>query len=917
MSLRIASVREFALVGVALSAMVPSLAFAQAAVEQGEPETAQVDPQAAASGETLDSDIVVTGTLIRGQAPVGSNLINVGPQRIEETASTSSNELLASLPQVTNYFNKVPVADLAIATNQIQITRPNIRNISPNNAASSATLILVDGHRIATAGTSQASVDPDVIPIGAIERVDVVTEGGSAIYGADAVAGVINFVTRRRFDGVAVDAKYGFADDYWQVSANATIGKDWGSGSAYVSYSFSQSDDLFGRDRDFIRRLNYTTQPYVPLGTQCDLPNLTVNSVFSGITVFSASVAAPGFLPGTLNTCDPSDDVAIIPKVKRHGVLASLSQDLDDTTTVDIRAFYSRRDTLATAPALGQAQLPASFVIPSTVPQPPFPLNFLPRVASGSFSFTPAVGNAAKRSTTKIEEWGVNAEFKKELSEDWQLRGLINYSRSNSEFSINEPNAARLNAAGLAGTINPFNIAASNPAALADILDNQGAGQAVDDLIDLRIIAEGSLFQLPGGDVRLAAGAEYMHDAFKLRSGSDIRIGTLGSIPYNTYDRSVYSVFGELLIPIFGDDNAMGGFHSLQLSAAGRYDRYEDFGNTFNPKIGLTWKPVEWLSLRGNWGTSFTAPTPLDQLRSTANTVSAFPFVAFTRPGDTPTPGSFTVALQGSRPNLQPQKAETWSVGFDAKPSFVPGLDLTLSYYNVKFRDILATPTHGVGIFTDFPGNIQTSVGGISAENLRAFGLLAPGGTPLVETLIAQGSVVYELVDFRTGNFGVLNVDGLDFGLNYRQTTSFGSFDISINGNYQLSRSAQVSPTSAVIDQLQFNNPELLLRASAGVNVGGLRAQATVNHTVGYDIVPLATTPVQNRVGSFTTVDLFFKYDVSSESRWLKDLSFTLNIDNLFDQDPPVFFGTGPSDNGYANGFTFGRMFIIGASKKF
>ena len=155
-----------------------------------------------AADEAKDKDIVVTGTLIRGKAPVGQNAITVDQVRLQETGAISSNELLASIPQVTNYFNRVPLADLAIAVNQIQISRPNLRNISSNNAASAATLILVDGHRIATAGVNQASIDPDLIPTGAIERVEVATEGGSATYGADAVAGVINFITKKRVNGI-------------------------------------------------------------------------------------------------------------------------------------------------------------------------------------------------------------------------------------------------------------------------------------------------------------------------------------------------------------------------------------------------------------------------------------------------------------------------------------------------------------------------------------------------------------------------------------------------------------------------------------------------------------------------------------------------------------------------------------------
>jgi iron complex outermembrane receptor protein len=167
------------LVGAAGIALLPQVASAQ-------------DADKAAKE---DEAIVVTGTLIRGATPVGSNAITLGQATLEKVAPQSSNDLLATIPQVTNYFNRVPLADLSVAVNQIQIARPNLRNISGNSASSSGTLILVDGHRVATAGVNQASVDPDIVPIGAIERVEVVTEGGSATYGADAVAGTINFIT--------------------------------------------------------------------------------------------------------------------------------------------------------------------------------------------------------------------------------------------------------------------------------------------------------------------------------------------------------------------------------------------------------------------------------------------------------------------------------------------------------------------------------------------------------------------------------------------------------------------------------------------------------------------------------------------------------------------------------------------------
>jgi iron complex outermembrane recepter protein len=919
--------RATACVSVAAIALTPGLVLAQE-----EAQTAKVDEQAAgglaniSSEEPVSNEIVVTGTLIRGAAPTGSNLIAVGEEKLESTGATSSNELLASIPQVSNYFNRVPSADLAIAVNQIQISRPNIRNISPNAAASSATLILFDGHRIATAGTKQASIDPDVIPTGAIERVEVVTEGGSATYGADAVAGVINFITRRRFDGVKVEARYGIADDYWQFDANATVGKDWGSGSAYISYTYTKNDALFGRDRDFIRGVDYASLPYRGREVQCDLANIRVGSGATAATFGVQDLTVPG-----QNRCDPTDDSTTVPAVERHGVFASLFQDLSDTTSIDVKAFYSQRETRAFGTFRGSVGITPANPFYRQIPGRP-----VGETQTVDFSFAPALGRGTAEDRVFISEWGFSSELRQKLGENWQLRGLFNYSRSNSRFNQQRVSSSRLNTAGMAATtaaaINPYNVAATNPALLADLIDNENAGQAKNDLLDLRAILDGALFSLPGGDVRLALGYEYMHDRLSRREVANVRLGALGGVPFDTYRRSVHSVFGEVNIPVFGADNASPGFHSLVISASGRYDHYSDFGSTINPKVGVTYKPVEWVAFRGNWGTSFTAPTPLDQLGSQVNTLGFFPFAPFIRPEDRAAGVNFfsgtTLAYQGSRPNLQPQTAETWSVGFDVDPPFLSGLHASLSYYNVRFENILSTPTPGDGIFVNFPSAVQTrspSLGGLDKVTLIPSLIgTALGSEAAVAAALLDPRPVYSIVDFRVGNFGIVKVTGLDFAVNYRREVGFGSVDLSINGNYQLSRTSQVSPGAPVVDLLRGDvargvdaSSVLALQTAVGANIGPVRAQATWNHSSGFDIPPTTGVPVQRRVDAFNTVNLFFKYDVPGESALMKDLSFTLNVNNVFDQDPPVLLRNGQNENGYANGFTLGRMFIFGVSKQF
>jgi iron complex outermembrane recepter protein len=927
-----ANLRTLLLVGAASVACMPNLAIAQDAEEEAAPE------------EKL---IVVTGTLIRGTAPVGSNAISLGQEKLAETGAQSSNELLASIPQVTNYFNRVPVSDLAIAVNQIQISRPNLRNISGSNAASSATLILVDGHRIASAGVNQASIDPDLIPTGAIERVEVVTEGGSATYGADAVAGVINFITRKKFDGFKVGGHYGFAKNYWQYDAGITAGKSWDNGSAYVSYSYTKNDHLLGKERDYIHNLDYSSQPYRGRDVNCAQPNLSVNRVLTlfGATISSTSYAAPGFVAGTSNRCDNSQEATIVPKAERHGVLGGLNWNFGDSTELDIRAYWGQRKTKASGILDGSVTVNDGNPHASSLPAglalglQPFTIFGSPVVDQAAVNFNLLPLNLHNSSTTDVSEWGANAELKHDLNDNWQVRALANWSQSDSGYQLTSLNQAALNSAGapvapagspaysrtnpapLATSFNPFNVANNNPTLLAALMNNELAGQAKDNLLQLRALVEGKLFELPGGNVRVAVGYEYMKDKLKKRFRSGIPIGTLNATPFDSYSRNVHSFFGEVVAPLISDGD---GGAMLTLSGSGRYDKYSDFGSTFNPKLGATFEPIKGFRFRGNWGTSFTAPTPVDQLGSLSSTLQSFPFVPFQpTPAVALPPGSNnTIALQGSRPNLGPQEADTWSLGVDVEPT--KGLRASISYYNVAFTNVLGTPTPSGAIFTDFPDNAQISASGFTATQINNF-FTQNGANPLSASLQTQlnnaiasvgGGRVAELVDFRVGNFGIVKVQGVDFDLSITQDIGIGALDVNLNANVPMSRKQQVSPTSTVVDVQRLDNPELYLKAGLGFGSGGFYALATWNHTDGYNILPTPSVPVQTHVGSFNTVDLFFKYDLPGEGIF-KDLSFTLNIDNVFDQDPPVLLRNNPNDTGFGNGFTLGRLFNFGVSKKF
>ena len=190
---------------------------------------------AAGSNDTNGEEIVVTGTLVRGVEPTGTKVIGVDRAAVEATGASTVTQLLQTIPQLGSFNTaQAPVG----GGNTNTTNRPNLRDLAASSTnGASTTLMLLDGHRIVGMGVQQTSPDLDTIAPGAIERVEIVPDGGSSIYGADAVGGVINFITRKTFDGVAVDGRVGFADAYKTWDANVTAGTTWTGGGIYASYN--------------------------------------------------------------------------------------------------------------------------------------------------------------------------------------------------------------------------------------------------------------------------------------------------------------------------------------------------------------------------------------------------------------------------------------------------------------------------------------------------------------------------------------------------------------------------------------------------------------------------------------------------------------------------------------------------------
>jgi iron complex outermembrane receptor protein len=905
------------------------------------------------------SQIVVTGTLVRGIAPPGTNVIGVTQADVEATGATTTAQLLQTIPQLGS-FNTLqqPIA----GGNSVTVNRPNLRSLPGfNTSGGSTTLVLMDGHRLVGAGIVTTTPDPDIIPAASIERLEIVPDGGSAVYGSDAIAGVLNFITLKRFDGIRVDGHYGFAEDYHQLDANLTAGREWGTGSAYVAYTYAEHGNLFGRDRDYIRQFPNQTPNVATTGllnVTCSPGNVQIGSTFYPLPFVTGAAARAG-VP---TQCDDNDNRTFYPSERRHSVLAGVSQDFTDALTFDMRAFYTHRRTTQTNGPFQQSSSISNNVLNAFFPTrrigtEPAPTSAVPNPSAQTVSYQFADADVAEQNVT-LETWGLTPTITADLGGGWQLRVLGSYSRSDTKSIIETFNTTALTNAINNGLFNPYDPSVSSPAALGVILNDQGYARTRQRLADARAVIDGELLQLPGGGVKIAAGAEYYRENFRTRAGAN-RIpgdeltgapavsvnGVLlrpATTPLSVVDlkRNVKAVFGEVVVPIFGADNATTLLQELTLSAAGRYDDYSDFGGTFNPKFGITYRPTDWLKLRASYGKSFNAP-------SLADAPNATPFAVFLvgngqnlpqpalrvsqgGPYPDPRPEQVTVlSFRGNDPDIEPQTAKTLSLGFDVQPPFLPGLNLSATYYRIKLKGVIGLPPaqNTQQVYREFPTSITVNP---TAAQIAAVLALSPNAPALIGNVgcAPQAQCIYAITNVTKQNLGDFKLEGLDFNGAYHLDTSFGSLNFGVNANYELTRDQSPTAGQALIDLLEANNSRFKLRASAGAEVGNFLAQATFSHTEGFDLDPpvgfIGTTPTgqtfvsQTSVGDFNVVDLFFRYDFEGEGL-MQDLELTLNVNNVFDQDPPEFRGpqSGGPGTGITNGSTLGRLIQVGFAKKF
>ncbi|GFE82306.1 TonB-dependent receptor [Steroidobacter agaridevorans] len=839
-----------------------------------------------ADTEQVVEQVVVTGTSIRGVASAGAPVIAMDREELVATGLATSSDLARALPQVLNLGadeSRLGGAQDG-AANATRVSGINLRGIG-----NEATLLLINGRRLAPAGVIKSLYDPNVIASAAIERLEVVVDGASAIYGSDAVAGVVNIITRNDFEGAETMARYGVADGTSQKIISQNFGFTWDTGSVFAAYEHNERDNLSGADRDF------ASNDRRARGGSDARPGLaSPGNIVIGTTRYPLPAG-----PGT--GLDPAQLTAGAPNRFDEGSFADLLPNQErDSFFLDARQAFGRLDVWyqgwlserefdeRVAPASGQLRVPntnAFFVAPAGIAPPAF--------VNVEYRFLAEDADPRLSGYENAQQNAIGAGY--DLGADWRIEGYANLSK-NRGFQRRGAitNGAALTAAlasnNPATAFNPFGdgtFNVTNNPALVDLIIANRDTHATSEARDLALKADGPLFSLPGGDVRVAVGMERHDNEFSQRLDANNVLASGAVTTKNILNRRHNtSFFGEVFVPVVSEEQSIPGIHSLSVSVAGRREEYSDFGSTTDPKVGVIWRPISSLTARATYGTSFRAPSLVDTSEQIHNI-----FIQTLTDPASGTGVTRGIYHNGGRGSLKPEEATTWSVGLDWAPmGALQGLTASLTYYDVDYTDridvVLNTALTNASVYGPY---VIRRPPASDATATAAFNALVQSflSNPDLQSPAEPVSNINAIIDGRRANLGSMKQQGIDLNLGYSFNTSFGDWRMGFDAAKILDLTRSIAPGLPYVDVLDtYSNPvDLRARASVGWRLNGWSANAYLNYVDSYRNT--AITP-NVEVDSYKTVDASIVYDFGEERGALSGVSLSVNGQNLLDEDPPV-----------------------------
>ena len=841
----------------------------------------------AASDEvTRLEEVIVTGSLLRSSGPLSSPVMVLDRDELDRRGRSTVADVLADLPQ--NYAGSgTPAAALGFVDssggNSALATGINLRGLGVGS-----TLTLVNGRRLAGTGSRGAFADASALPSAAVARVDVLLDGASALYGSDAVAGVVNIIMRREFDGqesrLRIGAVRGGGEE---ATVSHMVGRSWDTGAAYLAYEHQTAKGLNMRDRPYtadgdLRPFGGTDRRSL-FATPGNIVAVSGGAFASQWAIRpgpSGAATGPGdFAVGEANGTALLSGADLMPDIRRDSLYARVRQSVGSRFEASADVRFSHR-------SYGMHNAPTSTVFPVTAANPYFvspnsaPFHLI------AYSFYGDLGPTRMKGTSR--SLGVTAGGVFDLGAGWSLDGYLGLAEERGESLIFKAvNSAFLAEAlgnvpdnpnttyspGRDGYFNPFGAGKANERAVLDFI-SQGYSHSLERSRSgsANLIARGPLMTLPGGDLDLAVGVQARRESLASRARNLLSATAPQEIVEPEYERSVLAAFAEVRIPLVGAVNRRPGVERLELTAAARFEDYDDFGSTTNPKIGAVWSPARGWNLRASYGTSFRAPALTQMFDASAATMTTVPRGDGLR--------ILSVYLYGGNPDLGPETATTWTAGFDYAGD--SGARLSLGYFDTRFSDrinqpvsenlqaVLTDPSLAPFVRRVDPANDPTDLA-LVRSYVDAPGFPAAGLYPAE----AYGAIL----DGRWVNAAAVEVRGIDFAGVYPLTIGGHQVSLDVSGSWLLAYDQQTTPAGPVRSVRGLIGYPSDFRSRAGVSWtrGQLSAGFSWSHVAAYE------DRAGTRIDAWNTADLQLGWEAGDGLRAL------FNVQNLFDADPPFY----------------------------
>jgi iron complex outermembrane receptor protein len=817
------------------------------------------------------NEVIVTGSRLRfprediradGSVDTPAPVAVFNRDRIDQTGASTVPELLKYVPQQP--FKRFEGGTFSGAQ------PAELRGVGVD-----ATLVLINGRRtLPSANTIESNnFDLNTIPLAAVDRVEILSDSASAVYGADAVGGVINLILKKEMARPTLDLQYGGAEggaEERRISLGAGFSTD--RFHSLVVLDYFDRGLLMGSDRKRWKDANYerfgsadgrstaVNPGNIRSVDGSNLPGLP--SPFAAVPAGSRGLLTPSQLLATAgqeNRASQLQYSTIIPEADRRSVAAFADFDITPTLNVFAELLYAKRRSNFKYEPLALRDMP----VPATNPYNPF----------GGIGTTVLVdyllvGLGQPRTKTQAELVRGLAGLRGAVGAwDWELSAL-NTNEENLLSVENEADFLKVFAAlGETDPARALNVFQEGPAASADVLAQLLAPtrtyKAVSSGMQTAAVIRGPLFTAPAGPVEMVLGGEWF----------DSEIDFESQVNQVDHGRTASAAFAEVRVPIVSAAMRIPAVHTLSLTTAVRNDHYGDFGDTFNPQYGLVWRPIADLMLRASYGTAFRAPSLFELYAPRQE----FPGISIPDPvrNDPAAPTKF---ITGGNPNLEPTEADSFTAGFVLTPKAIPGLTFSSTYWRIELESSIR-----VLPFNTILANEQMFADRI----VRA----APDA---VDIALGRPGRLQSL-DISRVNFGSIDTSGIDTSAGYSFDTPIGRFAPSLTTTWIADYETVELPGTRPEDKVGVANATgTILKwrttATLGWSLRGISLAATGRYTPGYDDARNFTGPNGKRVSSQTLLDLQGSVDFdnffSERSTWMSGLKLTAGVTNALNAEP-------------------------------